>query len=158
MAVFAFCFTADLAAGLEATAGAAFLAGVTFLAATAFLAGAFEIGAFDFGESLDAAAFGGVLTADLDFWAALPAFFFAAARLGDHFGAFFSEMVFGALALLAFGLAAALPAAGFAALADAGLTGLVAAGLAPLAGAGLALPLAGGAPLTGNVSFLRLKA
>jgi hypothetical protein len=98
-----FYLTADLATGL---APGAFLADVIFLATglfagVYFLASVFlAIGPFDFGESLEAAAFGGT---DLDLLATGPAFFLAAARLGDHFGAFLIEIVFGALALLTFG-------------------------------------------------------
>ena len=153
--------TADLATGL--TAGA-FLGGVTFLA-TGFFGGVYFLasvflatGAFGFGASLEAAAIGGVLATDLDLLAAGPAFFLTAARLGDHFAAFLSVTVFGALALLAFGVVVALTPAGFAAFAEAGLTALAVASLAPFTGAALALPLAGGAPLTGNDSFFRLKA
>ena len=159
--VFDFYLTADLATGL---ATGAFLGGVTFLATGAFggvyfLASVFlATGAFGFGASLEAAATGGALATDFDLLAAGPAFFLTAARLGDHLGAFLSVIVFGALALLAFGSVVALRPAGLAPFAEAGLTALAAAGLAPFTGAAFALPLAGGAPFTGNDSFFRLKA
>ena len=153
--------TADLATGL--TAGA-FLGGVTFLA-TGFFGGVYffasvflATGAFGFGASLEAAATGGILATDLDLLATGAAFFLIAARLGDHFAAFLSVTVFGALALFAFGAVVALTPAGFDDFAETGLTALGAATLAPFTGAALALPLAGGAPLTGNDSFFRLKA
>ena len=161
MIVLDFYLTADLATGL---AEAAFLGGVNFLETGAFggvdfLASAFlATEAFDFGAILEAEAIGGILATDLDLLAAGPAFFLTAARLGDHFAAFLSVTVFGALALLAFGGVVALTPAGFAALAEAGLMALAAASLAPFTGAALVLHLARGAPLTGNDSFFRLKA
>ena len=91
------------------------------------------------------------------------ALFLAAARLGDHFGAFLSETVFGALALLAFGRIVAFPATcltagGLAIFAEVGFGDFAAAGLVPFYGAAFDLAFAGGAPLTGKDNFFKLKA